>query len=106
MKTSFKPFAGKWSIVEMEAWGQEYIDLEVPEHFTLNQKRLREQEQKMEHLCRTVGLLEHTVAHQAIGLDEAKGLLQVITDYAYALTTLDRFDQDKDTIVKADIPNG
>jgi len=25
-------------------------------------------------------------------LDEAKGLLQVITDYAYALTTLDHFD--------------
>ena len=36
--------------------------------------------------------MEQTLSHQAIGLDEAKGLLQVITDYAYALTTLDRFD--------------
>jgi prophage maintenance system killer protein len=60
--------------------------------FTLNEKRLREQEQKLVDLRRTVGLLEQTLAHQAIGLDEAKGLLQVITDYAYALTTLDRFD--------------
>jgi hypothetical protein len=37
MKTSFKPFVGKWSIVEMEAWDQEYIDMEVQGHFTFNQ---------------------------------------------------------------------
>lgn len=36
MKTRFKPFVGKWSIVEMEAWDQEYIDMEVPGHFTFN----------------------------------------------------------------------
>lgn len=46
----------------------------------------------MADLRRTVGLLEQTLAHQTIGLDEARGLLKVITDYAYALTTLDRFD--------------
>ena len=33
-----------------------------------------------------------SIKRQAIGLDEARGLLNVITDYAYALTTLDRFD--------------
>ena len=66
--------------------------------FTLNEKRLREQEQKLADLRRTVGLLEQTLIHKAIGLDEAKGLLQVITDYAYALTTLDRFDHGTLTI--------
>ena len=60
--------------------------------FTLNEKRLQKQEQKLDDLRRTIGLLEKTLVHQAIGLDEAKGLLQVITDYAYALTTLDRYD--------------
>ena len=39
-----------------------------------------------------MGLLEQTLVNQAIGIDEAKGLLRVITYYAYALTTLDRFD--------------
>ncbi len=53
--------------------------------FTINEKRLREQEQKLADLRRTVGLLEQTLYHQAIGLDEAKGLLQVITDYAYEI---------------------
>jgi hypothetical protein len=51
--------------------------------FTFNEKRLREQEQKLSDLRCTVGLLEKTLARQAIGLDEAKGLLRVITDYAY-----------------------
>lgn len=37
-------------------------------------------------------MLEKTIASQQIGLDEAKGLLKVITDYAYALTTLDHYD--------------
>jgi len=36
MKKSFEPFIGTWSIVEMEAWGQEYIDMETPGHFTFN----------------------------------------------------------------------
>ena len=34
MKTSVKPFVGTWSITEMEAWDQEYVNMEVPGHFT------------------------------------------------------------------------
>ena len=65
---------------------------------------LREQEQKLADLRRTVSLLEQTLVHQAIGLDEAKGLLRVITDYAYALTTLDRFDHGTLTIEQTTRP--
>jgi hypothetical protein len=36
MKARFKPFIGKWSIVEMEAWDQEYVNMEVPGHFTFD----------------------------------------------------------------------
>lgn len=77
---------------QFRIWATNVLREHLVQGFTLNQKRLREQEQKMADLRRTVGLLEKTLAHQAIGLDEAKGLLNVITDYAYALTTLDRFD--------------
>jgi hypothetical protein len=34
MKTKLKPFVGKWIILEMEAWDQEYVNMEVPGHFT------------------------------------------------------------------------
>jgi hypothetical protein len=33
MKTKIKPFIGKWFIIEMEAWDQEYVNMEVPGHF-------------------------------------------------------------------------
>ena len=77
---------------QFRIWATNVLREHLVRGFTLNEKRLQEQEQKMADLRRTVGLLEKTMAHQAIGLDEAKGLLNIITDYAYALTTLDRFD--------------
>ena len=77
---------------QFRQWATQVLREHLVHGFTLNEKRLREQDQKLIDLRRTVGLLEQTLVHQAIGLDEAKGLLRVITDYAYALTTLDRFD--------------
>ena len=33
-ETEMKRFAGKWTIVEMEAWDQDYVNMEVAGHFT------------------------------------------------------------------------
>ena len=77
---------------QFRIWATNVLREHLVRGFTLNEMRLREQEQKLADLHRTAALLEKTLAHQAIGLDEARGLLNVITDYAYALTTLDRFD--------------
>ena len=68
---------------QFRIWATNVLREHLVRGFTLNEKRLQEQEQKLADLRRTVGLLEKTLAHQAIGLDEAKGLLNVITDYAY-----------------------
>jgi prophage maintenance system killer protein len=77
---------------QFRQWATQVLREHLVRGFTLNEKRLQAQKQKLDDLRRTVNLLEQTLVHRAIGLDEAKGLLQVITDYAYALTTLDRFD--------------
>jgi hypothetical protein len=77
---------------QFRQWATRVLREHLVRGFPLNEKRVREQEQKLGDLRCTVGLLEQTLTHQAIGLDEAKGLLQVITGYAYALTTLDRYD--------------
>jgi hypothetical protein len=34
MMTNIKPFIGTWVIVEMEAWDQGYVNMDVPGHFT------------------------------------------------------------------------
>ena len=73
-------------------WATKTLRDHLVKGYTLNQQRLQEQTEKLNDLRKTVTLLEQTIAQQEIGLEEAKGLLAVITDYAYALTTLDRYD--------------
>lgn len=34
------PFIGRWRIVEMEVWDQDYVDMEVPGHFTFAKDNL------------------------------------------------------------------
>ena len=77
---------------QFRRWATRVLREHLVRGYTINEQRLREQDRKLADLRRAVDLLEKTLASQAVGLDEAKGLLRVITDYAYALTTLDRYD--------------
>jgi len=77
---------------QFRIWANGVLKDYLTRGYALNEKRLQEQNQKLSDLRSTVTLLEQTLAHQAVGEDEAKGLLKVIADYAYALTMLDRYD--------------
>jgi hypothetical protein len=46
----------------------------------------------LEDLKQTVKLLGRVVDSKALDTDEATGLWRVVTDYAYALDVLDRYD--------------
>ena len=47
---------------------------------------------QLEDLKNTVRLLSNVIEHKQLTLDEANGLLRVITDYTYGLDTLDKYD--------------
>jgi len=87
-------------------WANRVLKEYLTRGYALNEKRLKEQQAKMSDLRNTVALLEKTLAHQAVGEDEAKGLLKVIADYAYALTTLDRYDHGNLDIGGTTTPSG
>jgi prophage maintenance system killer protein len=89
---------------QFRQWATRVLREHLVSGYTINEQRLREQDRKLADLRRTVGLLEKTMVSQAVGLDEAKGLLRVITDYAYALTTLDRYDHGRLAIEKTTRP--
>ena len=59
--------------------------------YAVNEKMQLEQ---YNDLKQTIKLLSNVIQNKAIALtaDEATGLLQVITDYTYALDTLDKYD--------------
>ena len=90
---------------QFRQWATRVLREHLVRGYTINEQRLREQDRKLADLRRTVGLLEKTMTSQAVGLDEAKGLLRVITDYAYALTTLrPRYDHGTLAIEKTTRP--
>lgn len=73
-------------------WATKVLRDHIVRGYTLNKQRFKEQEEKLADLRSAVSMLENTLVHYPVGLDEAKGLLKVLGDYAYALTTLDRYD--------------
>lgn len=77
---------------QFRQWATRVLHEHLVRGYTLNEQLLREQKEKLTDLRQTITLLEKTVANQHVGLGEAKGLLRVLGDYAYALTTLDRYD--------------
>jgi hypothetical protein len=58
--------------------------------YSANERRLAE-------LRRSLRLVEHALAGDAVSADEATALLRVVTDYAYALDLLDDYDHQRVT---------
>ena len=60
--------------------------------YSINEKRLREQNIRLAELQQTVNLMGRVVQGRELDKAEAAGLLNVITDYSYALSLLDQYD--------------
>lgn len=54
--------------------------------------------EQYEDLKQTIKLLSNVMDHRQLSHSEATGLLKVVTDYAYALDTLDKYDYQQLTI--------
>lgn len=67
-------------------------------NFLGNGKRLKDQAQQLASLKYTVNLLNNVLESKQLSTDEATGLLKVVTDYAYALDILDKYDHQLLTI--------
>ncbi len=77
---------------QFRQWATGVLRDHLVQGYTLNQQRLEEQTQKFVEMQQAVALLARTLEQQQLGSDTGQDVLQVITDYAYALTTLDRYD--------------
>ncbi len=73
-------------------WATHTLRSHIVEGYTVNQQRLEEQAQNFVELQKVVDLLSRTLEQQQLVNDAGQDVLQVITDYAYALDTLDRYD--------------
>lgn len=73
-------------------WATRVLRDHIVKGYTVNEQRFREQAEKLTEMRRTVELLARTLANQELVSDTGKDVLRVITDYAYALNLLDRYD--------------
>ena len=79
-------------------WATQTLRDHIVKGYTLNEQRFREQAEKLTEMRRTVELLARTLANQELVSETGKDVLRVITDYAYALNLLDRYDHGTLTI--------
>jgi prophage maintenance system killer protein len=79
-------------------WATRVLRDHIVKGYTVNEQRFREQAEKLTDMRRTVELLARTLANQELVSDTGRDVLRVITDYAYALTLLDRYDHGTLTI--------
>jgi prophage maintenance system killer protein len=74
---------------QFRVWANRVLKDYLIKGYAVNQKAKLAQ---LEDLKKTVQLLSNVIRHKELTANEATGLLQVITDYTYALDTLDRYD--------------
>ncbi|MBC7962127.1 MAG: virulence protein RhuM/Fic/DOC family protein [Steroidobacteraceae bacterium] len=79
-------------------WATRVLRDHVVKGYTINEQRFREQAEKLTEMRRTVELLARTLANQELVSETGKDVLRVISDYAYALDLLDRYDHGTLTI--------
>jgi len=77
---------------QFRIWATQVLKDYILKGYSINEKRLQEQNARLLELQKTVGLLQRVMEGRELGHDEATGLLQVITDYSYALSLLDQYD--------------
>lgn len=73
-------------------WATGVLRQHIVSGYTVNEQRLREEGAKLREMQRTVALLARTLTHQELVTEAGRDVLAVITDYAYALALLDRYD--------------
>ena len=77
---------------QFRQWATRVLREHLVKGYTFNEQRLREESAKFREMQQTVDLLTRTLTSHQLVTNTGKDVLQVITDYAYALATLDRYD--------------
>ncbi|PIP19447.1 MAG: cytochrome C biogenesis protein CycH [Candidatus Omnitrophica bacterium CG08_land_8_20_14_0_20_41_16] len=80
---------------QFRIWATNVLKRHLIDGYTLNEKRLKEQTLKLQALQRAVKLIGSMKDRKQLEYKEAMGLLEVISDYNYALGLLDDYDYNR-----------
>ena len=83
---------------QFRQWATQRLKDYLVQGYAINEKRLQEVTSKFHDLNNAVKLATKAVNRTTLTTGEAKGILGVIEQYAYALETLDKYDHQQLTI--------
>jgi len=83
---------------QFRQWATQRLKDYLVKGYALNEKRLKELHYKYSDLQQAIKLAANAGNIESLSSTEAKGILGVIDQYAYALETLDKYDHQKLTI--------
>lgn len=77
---------------QFRIWANSVLKDYLIKGYAVNKKKLEMEMEKRSELQKTITLLENTVNHQQVQLDQAKELIKVVSDFSYGLSILDDYD--------------
>jgi hypothetical protein len=77
---------------QFRQWATQRLKDHFVKGYTLNEKRLQQVQQNMEQLQQAVKLIQRSGNSEQLGPTEAKGLLEIITNYTQSFILLNQFD--------------
>lgn len=77
---------------QFRIWATNVLRNHLVKGYTINESRLKTQAYKYQELLNSVKLLENVLDLDEITQKQARGIIEVVTDYAYALDVLDQYD--------------
>jgi prophage maintenance system killer protein len=77
---------------QFRIWANNVLKEYLIKGFTLNERLLTQKAEQFNELQQSVKILSNVINYKALTNDESVGLLKIISDYAYALDILDRYD--------------
>lgn len=81
--------------IAFRIWANKILKNYLIKGYALNEKKLNKQNEQLSELKKSVKILGKVLNQKKLSADESKGLLKVISDYAYALEILDQYDYQK-----------
>jgi hypothetical protein len=79
-------------------WANQILKEYIYKGYAIDQKRLTKNQEHYKNLANSVKLIADLIERKELESEESKSLLQIISKYAYALETLDKYDHQSLTI--------
>jgi len=80
---------------QFRIWSNSVLKEYLAKGYVLNEKKLKEQTEKIKEIEKTLEIFSNVVEHYQLDRDEFSGILKVVSDYTRALDLLDDYDHQR-----------